>query len=1479
MAEDWRKILEEIAKTHTVPYVRTGGHVIDALGAMDKLDNPIRAFAWHALHPPTKPEEELAPRLGRAWRQEDEYSWGDVVGIPRTNEEYHKRMAAIDRYLRERPEAATPEFRQGLYQEAEKSKDPWGRYLARGAGRLGLDMILSAWNIIPGLGAVKGAAKGAMGAARAAKVAEVGGEIAKTSKYFNPARDLKRLPAKAFARKYGQTPTEWVDDVRRSVTHELGPSQFADVRQRDIQRGILKRSTQDKETKLAELQKQLEEAKSIPESEGLKGWSKVRGFIGGGLPGSEYLDPILHADVGKHIPGFDKASGKMSGAVERLGERWAASPMGKAFGGPMGGRLQEAEDIIQQSRVLPERLKKIAGQKAAKAHEEMQALFKELGITSRKDMEDYLWRVVQKIERPTQEGLGVDSRALEIVKPLQKYDYAIARQLKAKIDKSMSDVGVMADAIGMPKVIAKLEKAAKSSGVPVEQITQTLLDKGTLNKLSQLAEDYGYSHTKLREALTHPVEQLRKIAKKDKIKSEGLQNLLKDPSISEKLITLTKKYGHNPELMRRAAKDPKIVTQLQRLAQKYAQDPKALKDLLETPDYVDQLRNVVRQYLSKAKGVPHDPNAVRLLQNLADKKGIDYKALKEILKDPAMLEAFQDVKKGHKMKMGLIEGQLQDPVSPTTRILNYFPHFATHQGRRSIRKAAIPGGVVPKELEAEKRVLQTWVDPWALREGKIEHISGQRPGFGNVPVVGKSFDPRTGVSKRMSTKGNPNLWHYELPNEGQQLIYVPEQVNEETGKKIGGYFRQYGHKYKRVEPIPSSIEEIETVYPHLKNVFMKKPVETFQLHTNKMADRIGMLNSFDELRNATIRTKVKTWTPRGEQLVDADVPLLIYAGPDKAALPEGYRRLKIKGMEDMAAQGVLANRFENKARVIMDPSSMIGSMEKAIGAMQDNIMGDAYLRFNRTWSTEVLSKHPGFYSANALTDLMLAWTAGVNKLPQRLWEAWKILRGSDKTIVKGIPNEFIKRGAQNFKVTGTGFQQSMAQDMALRAAGPSAARGIAGRLGTGGTGEKVGSGLVRLEQANDQLNNWLFSNVGGNLSDLVRLSVFIDQLKKAQKAGNKIDDLVMNRAAQYTKAAMIDYGDMSPFIQHMKGVMPFVTWYQGIVKRYMKDLVTKPERLWRAGKIVDTVFDPLPNEDREIAAEWTKEQSPVTGVFGTPLGKLFGREPGENPLYWGMSRFMPYGTIDQLRMDPLGNTWEAVAPGIRGWADLFRNKQSWIGKEVDPLAESAPGMLTGPITDPSGVEAGWTPAWRKFFGMNIPAGVDYLQRTFNPFSRTLNEIQTMGQSVSQALGHPIWQDPRNPTLSIPESAAWLTLGGKLQEFDRIKSIGGQYWKFREKLNKIKQQVNQAKDYGQPDRVLMHQLQWNKLNDEFSEFKKKYAIEIAAYKGKLKERKEKRKSVKVDVKKKEVVIPKETDTQGTEITNEELIKWFEGRKTK
>jgi hypothetical protein len=1083
MPETWQDIIEQLkAAREYDPTYRASGHVMGLLSKLDKPDNVLRAYAYHAL---ANDDMDLVERINRAWQQKDEYSWGDVLGIPRPNEEYYKRVGAINQALKAMPEADQPGFRQSLMNDAEESRDSLLDYTQKGGARLGLDMVLSALNILPGLGVAKGGAKAAQGLSKTAKAAE-----------------------------------------------------------------------------------------------GVKGWRAGRGFVGGKLAGSKYIDPILHYDVGKHMPWLDRAKQATSKATGKLGEKWAASPTGQAFGGPMSGRFQDLESGYQTAAAHAQGLKEVGMEKAATAKKKLDKLTRELKITTPKAKEDYYRQIIQAIERPG-EPTNVDPRALGIMTPLRVHDLELAK---------------MSQAAGKP-------------------------------------------------------------------------------------------YGR---------------------------------------------------------------------------------------------------------EMSLIRDVLQDPNMP----VGYYPHMLGQEGREFFKKGTgIPGVEASALRDEPHRTLQRLVDPEALEHRQLMDVGDT--------VVGKVSDPRTGVIKRTV--------------DGKQQL-----------------FRQVGDELVPVEAIPASLEEATTAYSHLQGKFIEKPIEAFALHSQKAADKIGLFNALDAMKNTTIKVKKAEIGPGGQKIMkEIDSPLLVPVGPN---MPEGFRPLNVKGLEGWATHGVPANRFENIARGKMDPSAMIGALDASMKMMEKSPAGEWLGRYRRAWARNVLALHPGFWTANIATDLSLAYMSGVNNLPMRIGESTAVLSGVKRPVIKGLPNEVLAKMARDYRVTGSSWAESMQYGDIAREIEPRLASQA--RRWAEMTGDRVdraiGRGIERVGHGWEDLNNWAFKH-GSKTSDMVRMAVFIDQLKKAKKAGNILSDDVIARAAQYSKEAMIDYGDLSHFTQSMKNIDPFISWYQGIIKRTLKDVIKKPERLNRASKFFDFVLEPMDPESMEAAPEYIKDMNPVTGIMGRSFGG------GKNPLMLGLSRFTPWGTPEQLYRDPVGSLWETAAPYIKTPIGLGTNYNTFFGQNIDPQAQSGVGAMVNPMLDPSGEFNQWSVAYRKPFGLNMPAAWDYALSNLLPQGRTLKEVETLGRAFSKAMGYPIWQDPGAPELTPKAATAWFMGGGKLHEFDKVKGLANQYYDLQGRMRKAAQKKNEAIRKGDVELQKKYTIQEYALKKQRDEFKARWDHELEVYKQQATERKEERKT--------------------------------------
>ncbi|MFZ5868552.1 MAG: hypothetical protein ACOYXY_21890 [Thermodesulfobacteriota bacterium] len=156
--------------------------------------------------------------------------------------------------------------------------------------------------------------------------------------------------------------------------------------------------------------------------------------------------------------------------------------------------------------------------------------------------------------------------------------------------------------------------------------------------------------------------------------------------------------------------------------------------------------------------------------------------------------------------------------------------------------------------------------------------------------------------------------------------------------------------------------------------------------------------------------------------------------------PEGWRPLRIPGLEHYATPKAVANRIENTARIMADPETFLGGIEKLADVFFNDTKAGVLLKhYRQWWARNQLALHPGYHARNAVSNLTLVWLGDMRN-PYRMIEADRLQRATGKPILRDfgydISNadlfeEYARRGAAN-----TGFSVSESINELTRQARP-----------------------------------------------------------------------------------------------------------------------------------------------------------------------------------------------------------------------------------------------------------------------------------------------------------------------------------------------------------------------------------------------------------------------------------------------------------
>lgn len=224
----------------------------------------------------------------------------------------------------------------------------------------------------------------------------------------------------------------------------------------------------------------------------------------------------------------------------------------------------------------------------------------------------------------------------------------------------------------------------------------------------------------------------------------------------------------------------------------------------------------------------------------------------------------------------------------------------------------------------------------------------------------------------------------------------------------------------------------------------------------------------------------------------------------------------------------------------------------------------------------------------------------------------------------------------------------------------------AGEKMTAGTGvkafEKVGAGVSKgAGNWNKFLSNTV-GRVGSYMEGYSRASTYL-RVKEALKASNPglSEDAIRRMAADTTKKAFFDYGDVSYFEKAtMKRLVPFYAFYSKNMPYWM-DAITNPRKVGYVGavqKIYNNIGQNPTARDKMGMTDYLKNANP----------RLLGKSGGEK--IYGISPSM--SMHDAIRMVEPGGLWSQIVeksnPYFKVPLELAFGKDTFTGGDLYPSA-------------------------------------------------------------------------------------------------------------------------------------------------------------------------------------------------------------------
>ncbi len=493
----------------------------------------------------------------------------------------------------------------------------------------------------------------------------------------------------------------------------------------------------------------------------------------------------------------------------------------------------------------------------------------------------------------------------------------------------------------------------------------------------------------------------------------------------------------------------------------------------------------------------------------------------------------------------------------------------------------------------------------------------------------------------------------------------------------------------------------------------------------------------------------------------------------KEAIPEGWRPLRIAGMETYHAPKWAANQVENAAQIMLDPGSALGSIETAFKGINDSVFGKALQAYTSVWKRATLA-HPGWLFGNVVSNQVQEFLriGGLN-IAKRDAEAIALQSGKGE-IIPGLSNEILREEAAKRGLWQTSWGASEARTDLEKATRAKPSEAITMKLGK--TGEAAQWAIDKGGQAQD-----LVFKLGGWAEDNAKGAVFIDYLKNHLKHGEVVRDpqqisQLLDRAVMDAQNAIGNFARLTPMENMLKTYVPFLNWYRHVISRALIDLGERPEKIARVGRFWDFAFDPMTKAQEEIALDWMKTQGPATGILGWKPTTESG-EPG----IMLTSRFNPYGNLEDLARRPLDFLMGIANPALKIPFEAAGNKNLFKGGPMDPLAKSGLDALLGPVT---GAPHGLAPD--RMFGQLVPAGPAHMAE-YIPGFRYVREanVLTGGQEGPEQASK----------MSPAERVTWYLTGGKTFPFDEARQTQRKRLEGVKELTGMKSQMKYATQRG------------------------------------------------------------------------------------
>jgi hypothetical protein len=408
----------------------------------------------------------------------------------------------------------------------------------------------------------------------------------------------------------------------------------------------------------------------------------------------------------------------------------------------------------------------------------------------------------------------------------------------------------------------------------------------------------------------------------------------------------------------------------------------------------------------------------------------------------------------------------------------------------------------------------------------------------------------------------------------------------------------------------------------------------------------------------------------------------------------------------------------------------------------------------KTWKRMALFD-PGWLAGNIATNPQLQVLNGmrIRDLPGRTVQGIQARMGRD---VLGEGTDLLEEMAKRRAVEAGGLWGGALRD-------PDAIPGEKTKAALDWITNKIGVGKSAGDYASrgiGALGDYVidpFFKFGQGVEDVGKLSMAIDYIKKnaPDYANLNATDKtrVLDEAAKLGKKTLFDYSNLSPYEQNLQKIFPFYNWMRNITGATGKMAYERPDILARYGRGLDTVMEPMPERDKDIADDWVRQSGPIYGAMGTRLGK----DPEGRDLMGLAARYLPHGQLEALTKRPGESLLSMVNPLLKMPVEIATNKNFFKNRPIDALAGPL-GMFTNPITG-----GAYDLGRSKILGRDVPASVEYLAGVL-PGGRQLRQLDTWGRGLGW------WDDPGKGPIEPGDAAIWSLSGGKAYPFDRDRAL-------------------------------------------------------------------------------------------------------------